>query len=218
MGLLMVEVPQGNGCASAQILELHRGPSSPLLDHSQHLAIAAERRLRLLRISKPGWRLTGLGPAADQNQTHASHDCSTLGDVGDRRLASHRWFSRLPLQSSNRELLSRGRELRGAGRLEALVPDSGRPAVGLGLLPVIASERTAEAPLERGPRGEGLKAASSGAGRMGLPWGIPEPIGSWSLPSPWLGPPGAELERGLLDSWAGVPGREAVGRLPRRCS
>jgi len=88
---------QGEATAPAKILQLHGGSAALVDDHSQLAAISTECGLLLLLRQKRARSPMGSAAASDYPQA----------DQQQRRDAD---------QSSKRELLSRGRELRGGVR------------------------------------------------------------------------------------------------------
>ena len=98
MGLLPAQMAQGETTATAKILQLHGGSAALVNDHSQLAAISTECRLLLLLRQKRARSPLGSAAASDYPQADQQQQ---------RRDAD---------QSSKRELLSRGRELRGGVR------------------------------------------------------------------------------------------------------
>ena len=101
MGLMSVQVAQGQTASSAQVLQLDRG-SAALVNNQRQLAPVSTECRFLLLLREKGSR-SPLGPAA-------APSCQQANQQQQRREAG---------QSSKRELLSRGRELRGGVRPES---------------------------------------------------------------------------------------------------
>ena len=199
MGLMARKMPERQDLPVAQVAQLHRW--SPLLfhDHGQFFTAAAQGWILLAAILQS---TRGAFSRADATCDHKA------ADQGDQQLKQGRMVS---VQSSKRELLSRGRELRGVGRSDRAGGVAGGPE---GSLPLGIESF--------GGRRVGEKEASSASGRSGLPWGIPgraeedpgledgcEGEDSWLSA---MGPlPVGRVAVGLLEV-----GRLEVGRLPRR--
>ena len=98
MGLMSVQVAQGQTASSAQVLQLDRGSAALVNNQCQFAAISTQCGFLLL-LREQGSRRP-LGPAA-------ATACQQADQQEQRREAG---------QSSKRELLSRGRELRGGVR------------------------------------------------------------------------------------------------------
>ena len=100
VGLLSVQMAQGQTTAATQVLQLHGGSAALVNNHGQLAAVSTDRGLLLL-VSQKGSR-SSLSSAATPDHQQANQQ--------QRREAD---------QSSKRELLSRGRELRGGVRPES---------------------------------------------------------------------------------------------------
>lgn len=128
---------------------MHGGSPAHFTDHRKQTAVAAQSWILLVSIAKAAFRpLHSRGDTA--NQTEAKEADQQRADDG--------------VQSSKRELLSRGRELRGAGRV---LPD---PFFGRELGPGALDAESIAAVREGGVL---LYAASSAPERIGLPLGMP---------------------------------------------
>ena len=165
-----------------EIPQLHGWAPALVSDHSQFAAIATQAGLLLLV-----WHKT-------TRSATASAAAASLGEASQQKHQDQ------ALQSSNRELLSRGRELRGGVRSAPSVLAAVGPA---GLRGVEGVERSL-----------GAKAASSAFWRRGVPWGTP----AWERPTgllPWGFWIGALLRSTV---WVGLAERlvAGLGRLPRR--
>lgn len=101
MGLMSVQMAQGETASSTQVLQLDRGSAALVNNQRQFAAISTQCGfLLLLREQRSR---SPLGPAA-------ATACEQADQQEQRREAG---------QSSKRELLSRGRELRGGVRPES---------------------------------------------------------------------------------------------------
>ena len=101
VGLLPVQMAQRQTITATQVPQLHGGSAALVHDHGQLAAVTAEGRLLLLFRDQGAW--SPLSSAATTSRAQANQQ-------QQRRKAD---------QSSKRELLSRGRELRGGVRPES---------------------------------------------------------------------------------------------------
>ena len=185
VGLMAAEL--GNRLSGAVVRsQHHRGAPPKGAHHGQKTTVATESGI-LLGTVKPGIA----GPFHPATAAHQA------GGQQDQQGRSE------PVQSSKRELLSRGRglaplrELRGAGRLPFSVrEDSGRPLLKRSVSGRLGSGRVATGRLPPVAR-RVLKAASSASGRAGRAAVVPRSLVAPSTPEAALRP---------------------VGRLPRRWS
>ena len=111
MRLVSREVAELEAFPAPEIPQFHGGASTLVSDDSQSAAIATEAGLLLLYELRPTWSST------------ASTTAASCGETNQQKHQDE------AVQSSNRELLSRGRELRGGVRSavsdEALVGPEG---------------------------------------------------------------------------------------------
>ena len=101
MGLMSVQVAQGQTASSAQVLQLDRGSAALVNNQCQLASVSTECRFLLL-LREKGFR--------SPPDSAAATDCQQADQQQQRGEAG---------QSSKRELLSRGRELRGGVRPES---------------------------------------------------------------------------------------------------